>query len=126
MTGRSGRCSVAAATGSMLIFVYGCGPASDVAVPLGDAARGQQLLARYHCGTCHTIPGVAASRGQLAASLAQFGRRSYIAGRVANEPAMLVRWIVSPASIVPDTAMPDMGVSEPDARDIAAYLGQLR
>jgi cytochrome c2 len=90
------------------------------------AARGQQLLARYQCGSCHVIPGVAASRGQFAASLASFGRRSHIAGRVANTPAMLARWIAEPASVVPGTLMPDMGVSAADARDMAAYLGNLR
>jgi cytochrome c2 len=88
--------------------------------------RGQQLLARYQCGSCHLIPGVAASRGQFAASLASFGRRSYIAGRVANDPAMLARWIAAPASVVPGTLMPDMGASVEDAHDMAAYLGTLR
>lgn len=96
------------------------------AAPAASAERGQQLLARYHCGHCHAIPGVVASRGQVATSLAQFGRRSYIAGRVANEPAMLARWIASPQSIVPGTLMPDMGVTDADARDIAAYLWTLR
>ncbi|HEY6133225.1 MAG TPA: c-type cytochrome [Rubrivivax sp.] len=88
--------------------------------------RGRQQLARYHCGTCHTIPGVAASQGRTAASLDGYGRRSYIAGRVANEPAALARWIIDPASVVPGTLMPNMGVPPADARDMAAYLGQLR
>lgn len=88
--------------------------------------RGRIMLARYHCGACHAIPGVAASRGELAASLQGYGRRSYIAGRVANEPGALARWIVAPASIAAGTLMPDMGVAPADARDMAAYLGQLR
>lgn len=88
--------------------------------------RGRQQLARYHCGTCHTIPDVAASQGRTAASLDGYGRRSYIAGRVANEPAALARWIIDPASVVPGTLMPNMGVPPADARDMAAYLGQLR
>ncbi len=95
------------------------------AVPAPDAGRGRDLLARYHCGSCHTIPGAAAARGRLAVSLEAYGRRSYIAGRVANEPAALARWIVEPSAVVPGTLMPSMGVSLPDARDIAAYLGQL-
>jgi cytochrome c len=93
----------------------------------GDqAARGRQLLARYHCGACHAIPGVPASRGSFAVSLEAFGRRSYIAGRVATDPANLAQWIARPQSIVPDTLMPDMGVSPRDAADMAAYLLQLR
>ncbi|HEY6086181.1 MAG TPA: c-type cytochrome [Burkholderiaceae bacterium] len=88
--------------------------------------RGRLLVEKYHCGSCHTVPGVPAARGTLAVPLAGFGRRSYIAGRVPNEPAHLARWIAEPAAIVPGTTMPDMGVSAVDARDIAAYLGQLR
>lgn len=93
---------------------------------LGDPVRGQALLATYHCGTCHSIPGVAASRAVVASSLEGFGRRSYIAGRVPNEPSQLARWIVDPAAVVPGTLMPAMGVSEADARDMAAYLGRLQ
>jgi cytochrome c len=106
-------------------LMAGCGDSSTVA----DATQiehGRQLLARYHCGSCHAIPGVAASQGSFAASLNGYGKRSYIAGRVANEPAALTRWIVDPAAIVPGTLMPNMGVAPADARDMAAYLGQLR
>lgn len=110
----------------MLLPLAGCSEDGHSAVAAGDAARGRDLLAQYHCGSCHTIPGVAASRGSVAVSLEGFGRRSYIAGRVPNEPARLAHWIADPASLVPGTLMPDMGVSIEHARDIAAYLGQLR
>ncbi|MEO8806803.1 MAG: cytochrome c, partial [Burkholderiaceae bacterium] len=73
-----------------------------------------------------TIPGVAASQGRYAAALDDYGKRSYIAGRVANEPAALARWIVEPASLVPGTLMPNMGATPAEAQDMAAYLGQLR
>lgn len=102
------------------------GNENSVAAGRGDTVRGQQLLARYHCGTCHTIPGVPASRSNFAASLEGFGRRSYIAGRVANSRANLVRWLVKPQSIVPETLMPDLGVSVTDAADMVSYLRQLR
>lgn len=103
-----------------------CASAPAAGAERVDAARGRLLLERYHCGSCHTIPGVAAARGTFAASLQAFGRRSYIAGRVANDRAMLARWIIEPAALVPGTLMPDMGVAPDDARDMAAYLGQLR
>lgn len=92
----------------------------------GDPVRGQALIARYQCGSCHTVPGVPAARGTAAVTLERIGSRSYIAGRVANDPATLAAWIVDPAAIVPGTTMPAMGVSAADARDIAAYLMQLR
>jgi len=110
-------------------LVAGCGPApalGDQHIEQREAERGRQLLARYHCGTCHAIPGVAASQGRLAASLEGYGKRSYIAGRIANEPRALAQWIVDPAAIVPGTLMPSMGVSPADAQAMAAYLGQLR
>jgi len=106
------------------------GNAADPAPPLkvmarGDAALGLRLLTQYQCGSCHAIPGVPAARGVNGPSLQAFGRRSYIAGRVPNLPDALAQWIVAPASLVPDTAMPSMGVSREEARHMAAYLGQL-
>ncbi|RYF73800.1 MAG: c-type cytochrome [Comamonadaceae bacterium] len=85
-------------------------------------ARGKQLLSQYQCGTCHAIPGVEVAQGAAGPPLGAFGRRSYIAGELPNGPDLLERWIVSPASLVPGTTMPSMGVSAADARDIAAYL----
>lgn len=111
---------------SMLLTA--CGEPPDASAMKDDvrAAAGRELLARYHCGSCHSIPGVASSRGQYAASLERFGARSYIAGRVANEPAALARWIADPASVVPGTLMPNMGVAPDDARAMAHYLTGLR
>lgn len=91
----------------------------------GDPSQGQRLITQYQCGSCHAIPGVAAARGGLGPSLQAFGKRSYIAGRVPNHPDALAQWLVAPASLVADTAMPSMGVSGEEARHMAAYLGQL-
>jgi cytochrome c len=102
------------------------GPPSRQQHDDAQALQGRELLARYHCGSCHVIPGVPGARGQLAASLQTYGRRSYIAGRIANEPAALARWILDPASVVPGTLMPNMGVPPDDARAMALYLGRLR
>jgi len=56
--------------------------------------------------------------------LGDYGRRSYIGGRVRNEPMTLARWIERPQSVIPGTLMPDMGVSATDAWAIAAWLGR--
>jgi cytochrome c1 len=37
-----------------------------------------------------------------------------------------LRWIQHPLQVRPDTPMPEMGVTEADSRDIAAYLYTLR
>lgn len=109
------------------LVVISCGdPASRRQRDDARALRGRELLVHYHCGSCHFIPGVAGAQGQRAASLQTYGRRSYIAGRIANDPAALARWIVDPASIVPDTLMPNMGVAPADAGAMAVYLGRLR
>jgi cytochrome c len=84
--------------------------------------RGRDLLVQYRCGSCHTIPGVPGSRGQVAQPLDAWRHRSYIAGRLPNRPDVLARWIEAPASLVPGTLMPRMGVSADEAQAIAAYL----
>lgn len=92
----------------------------------GNVQRGQELLARYQCGSCHVIPEVPSAAGRSAPTLAAFGQRSYIAGQVPNLPQNLVRWLQDPQALVPDARMPDMGATEADARDMAAYLLTLR
>lgn len=87
-----------------------------------EVERGRRLLAQYQCGSCHSIPGVDSARGSVAQPLAQWRRRSYIAGRIPNHRGPLAQWIVSPQSLVPGTAMPSMGVSQADAVAMAAYL----
>jgi cytochrome c1 len=39
-----------------------------------------------------------------------------------NTPDNLVRWLRDPQAVSPQTIMPDLGLGEPQARDIAAYL----
>lgn len=95
-------------------------------VPGGDADRGRQRLTQYGCAACHTIPGIGNANGNVGPPLTRIGDRTYIAGVLNNTPANMVRWIRSPQGVVPGNAMPNMGVSEADARDIAAYLYTLR
>jgi cytochrome c len=93
-----------------------------MSVPGGDGERGRLLLRQFGCGACHRIPGVATAEGNVGPPLAKLYERVYLAGVVANTPANLVRWIVDPQQVDPLTAMPDLGVTEPQARDMAAYL----
>jgi cytochrome c len=95
-------------------------------VPGGSAERGSQRIAQFGCPSCHTIPGVRNASGNVGPPLNRFGTRTYIAGMLRNTPANLVRWIREPQRVIPGNAMPNMGVSEADARDIAAYLYTLR
>ena len=101
------------------------GPESFVATG-GNAARGRRVMETAGCGACHMIPGVRRARGVLAAPLTGFARRSFIGGEVPNTPDNLIAWLRDPRSVEPRTAMPNVGLSERQARDVAAYLYELR
>ena len=109
------------------VLLGGCRDAGPMRpVPGGDPALGKQLIAQHGCGSCHSIPGVSGADGMVGPPLDHFARRSYIAGEVVNNADFLVRWIEVPQAIEPGTAMPNLGVSEGQARNIAAYLYTLR
>ena len=95
-------------------------------IPNADPQRGWQAIQDYGCGTCHTIPGVPSANATVGPPLTDWADRQFIAGSLANTPNNLVEWIRFPQSIEPGTAMPDMDVSEPVAKDIAAYLYTLK
>ena len=97
-----------------------------IQVPGGDASRGAEVIGAFGCGACHTIPGVDGASGAVGPPLSFWSRRSYIAGKLPNTPDNLIRWVSDPHAIEPGTAMPDVGVSEQQARDVAAYLYTLK
>ena len=101
---------------------------SHAAAPLraGDVERGKLALGQYACHACHTIPGITSALPNVGPPLQGLASRSLIAGKLVNTPDNLVLWIRDPKAVKPLTAMPDMGVSELDARDMAAYLATLR
>jgi cytochrome c2 len=88
----------------------------------GDATRGVAAIRSYGCGSCHIIPGVRDAQGLVGPPLEHWAERRIIAGEVPNDPERLITWLTVPQSIEPGTAMPNMGVSDGEARDIAAYL----
>ena len=92
----------------------------------GNPRSGRAKLLHYGCASCHTIPGVSGAEGLVGPPLNRFGSRVYIAGELPNTPANLMRWIQKPHDVEQHTAMPDMGVTDEDSRDIAAYLYSLR
>ncbi len=103
----------------------GCGQSQGTSpwrVAGASASRGRELIQTYGCGSCHTIPGAPRATGNAGPPLGEFGRRTYIAGMLRNTPENLVRWLREPQSVVPGNAMVNMGVTEQDARDLAAYL----
>jgi cytochrome c2 len=102
-------------------------PSSDrEAMQDPDAGRGKRAINQYLCVTCHRIPGIVGPNAPVGPPLEGIGTRAFIAGALPNTPENMVRWLRDPPRYDPRTAMPDLGVSERDARDIAAYLATLK
>lgn len=103
------------------ILVAGCGHEATPALA-GDPEQGRLLLRQFGCGSCHRIPGVAAAQSEACPPLDGIARRVYLAGRLPNTPQNMARWIRDPQHFAPGTAMPDLQLTERQARDIVAYL----
>lgn len=83
---------------------------------------GAELIRTYGCASCHQVPGVSAPQGRVGPPLGDFGERRVIAGVLPNNPDNAVRWIRDPQDVNPETIMPDLGVTEQEARAIVDYL----
>jgi cytochrome c2 len=88
----------------------------------GESTRGLEAIRRHGCGGCHLVPGLPEARGRVGPSLQGLAGRPYLAGRLTNHGGNLVTWIQTPRAIDPGTIMPELGVSDTEARDIATYL----
>lgn len=113
--------------GAYAALIEQAGPTQRAARPehaTADAERGRLALTQYACNACHVIPGVTGPDTMVGPPLRDLHARQYIAGGLPNSAASLAQWIREPQRIRPHSAMPAMGVTESDARDIAAYLLQ--
>jgi len=89
----------------------------------GRIERAVPVMLANGCGGCHTIPGVPGAQGLVGPRLdGTLSQRLYIAGVVPNTSENMIRFLRSAREMVPHTAMPSTGISEEEARDIAAYL----
>ena len=98
--------------------------------PRPHKAHFWRLAWRQHPGqlsgsVCHTIPGVSISSPNVGPPLTGLASRSLIAGKLVDTPDNLMPWLRHPKVVKPLTAMPDLGVKEHHARDIAACLATL-
>lgn len=96
--------------------------ADATALTGGDPDAGRAATLRYNCGACHGIGGVPGADGQVGPALKDLTKRTELANRLPNDPQSLILWIQHPQQIEPGSGMPELGVSEREARDIAAYL----
>ncbi|MEX6506761.1 cytochrome c family protein [Jiella sp. M17.18] len=93
---------------------------------IGDVSAGAALIQANGCGSCHTIPGIDGAEGLVGPPLTHMGRRIFIAGLLRNTPDNMVAWLRDPQRVVPGNAMPDMGLSDSQAKNVTAYLYTLR
>jgi cytochrome c1 len=106
-----------------LAMLAGCGgPDGD----LGDARTGQVIITQQACGACHRIPGISGAEGTAGPALDHFASQPKIAGVLPNTPAALEQFLLAPETVVKDGAMPNMALSQTQARQIAAYLYTLK
>ena len=92
----------------------------------GSVDRGKAAIGKYGCGSCHTIPGIDGAEATVGPPLTGIAVRGYLAGHLTNSPDNMMKWIQHPQRIDPQVVMPEMGITDQDARDITAYLYTLR
>jgi cytochrome c oxidase assembly factor CtaG/cytochrome c2 len=112
---------------ALLGTLSGCQPVSSASGLLitgvdGNPDRGKAAMEKVGCGGCHDIGGIPRAAGRVGPPLRHLAGRVIIAGHLPNTVSNAVRWIRSPSSINPQTAMPTQVTDEQTARDIVAYL----
>lgn len=111
-----------------LVLALGVGACREEPAPrppgtlAGEPGAGAEAIREYGCGGCHTIPGIEGADTLVGPPLQAWSQRSFIAGYLPNDADNLVAWLQDPEAFRPGTAMPDLDVTDADARDIAAYL----
>lgn len=90
--------------------------------------QGVRQIVQRGCGSCHVIPNIPGAAGTVGPSLQGVADRRQIAGGVVpnNTVEDMARWIQNPQALKPGTAMPNLGLSEADARAVAEYLYTLK
>jgi mono/diheme cytochrome c family protein len=110
----------------LLLLAVACQPTAEQRqfMPMADAANGRAVIERVGCGSCHTITGVDWPQGKVGPRLDGLAGRALIAGKLPNRPDVLAAFIRNAPALAPGSGMPAMPVTEPEARDIAAFLYQ--
>ena len=104
---------------TVLIMSSGAGlDGSPLSGGYAGAKRTQMFLARY-------LQRESDARG-LGIRFVALAPRQFIAGTLENSQDNMRRWLMDTQHVKPGTAMPQLGVREQDARDMAGYLATLR
>ncbi len=104
--------------------------AAKAATPEQEA--GQKVFMNKGCVACHTINGVAelapGSRSRTSGpNLTHVGSRDFIAAHtLKNTPENIARWVKNPQEVKPGALMSNLGLSDQEAKDVAAFLSNLK
>ena len=98
------------------------GDEPSLSVEGASGKRGAEIIRDVGCGSCHVIPGVPQADGRVGPELTGVDDKRFLAGELPNTTDNIVDWIMDPQRFEPDTVMPDLGLDEEQARDVAAYL----
>lgn len=104
-----------------VVLMFSCSRSSEDS-RLGSVDNGKRLIFSYGCASCHEVEGLAEQKSFVGPPLTDWEKRKYIAGSLVNKPENLIEWILRPQDFEPGTAMPDLGVSKEQAKDMAAFL----
>ena len=84
--------------------------------------KGRALFIGLGCGACHRRAKIPGAVGEIGPALDRFSARAYLAGGLPNRPDNLLRWLLDPPAVSPQTAMPNMQLGQEQARALAAWL----
>lgn len=95
-------------------------PMSYAAVPPGDPEKGKRAFQTLGCLACHAVGDLRPSSPSrlYVPDLSRIGDKTH--------PAWLYHWIRDPRHYYPDSRMPDLRLTDEEARDITAYLMTLK
>jgi len=97
---------------------------SAAAAEASQVAHGKQLLSERGCVGCHHVTGAGlAAPPKNEPPVRTLGLAPDLRfARERLEPGAIQRWLADPAKVKHDAAMPSLGLSAEDMRDLAAFL----
>jgi cytochrome c oxidase subunit 2 len=94
--------------------------ATQMAPPEDPVTAGREIVEGV-CAACHTVEGTSAS-GTVGPELTNFANQPQIAGVLENNEENLRTWLADPPAVKPDTAMPNLGLTQQQFDALVAYL----
>jgi cytochrome c oxidase subunit 2 len=86
-------------------------------------SAGEKLFLTKGCIACHALNAYDAPKGMVGPNLANIGARTYLAaGTLKNTDENMARWIRDPQGIKKGVLMPNLGLTDEEARALVAFL----